>query len=720
MGKTLGSIIAVAAAIAVNVIPGVGQALSAAIGSTLATSLVASVTLYGLQSAASLLGIGASSSKPDTTETTIKTSRPPRVSAYGRSKLYGAYILYETAYNGTACDVYAVHHGKLDGIERYYLGDDQVTLTGSAVNQGSDGRYKGGAVHVYTTDGSVPGAGIPAISSLVPSWQGRGDGVVLLGLTAASVKAKNFQDVYPQSTVPTPSIVARWQKCPDPAAANPLDESGWTWTENGVRHLLHYKLVREGPRPVMPRSDPGYAAALLALRTAWWARKIAPTLSYWIEAAAVCDSARALKAGGTEPLYRSAVSHKHTDQHKDPQAAILATFDGWMAPRSDGAIVIFAGKYYAPNPADLIGPDEIVSYTWEGGRVDDDQAVNEIICSYISADHDFNTVETDAWRDEDDIVDRGQVLSAPLDAQVPSWGQSRFLAKRRMARTNSPNRGTITTNIAGRKARGKRYIPLHLEEAGTVFFSGVAEITALTRNIRGGVTFSWVAVDPNIDNWNPAADEGDAAAKGNRVAPAPLIAPEITDAVAAFDGDGVRIQLTVDSDDRSDLQWYVHWRLAGATVWGPDEEYTDTDPGVAVLLRTNLVPADTNIEVQVAYQTGDGRFSDWSDTETVDTSTSSLAPYPSTGLTATGGAGSATVAWRNPTSANFSYTRVYRNTTASFGTAAQVGGDIVGGLGQVQQITDTVAAGTYYYWVRAYSNANVPAPATGPQSATVT
>ena len=57
MGKTLTSIIAVAAAVAVNVVPGVGQALSAAIGTSLATSALAAVTVYGIQSGASLLGI---------------------------------------------------------------------------------------------------------------------------------------------------------------------------------------------------------------------------------------------------------------------------------------------------------------------------------------------------------------------------------------------------------------------------------------------------------------------------------------------------------------------------------------------------------------------------------------------------------------------------------------------------------------------------------------
>lgn len=619
MGKTLVSVIAVAAAIAVNVIPGVGQALSAAIGSTLATSVISAVTLYGLQSAASLLGLGASSAKPETTETAIKTSRPPRVSAYGRSKLYGAYILYETAGNGTAVDVYAVHDGRIDGVEAYYLGDDTVTLTGTTVNQGPDGRYKGGAVNVYTTTGAVPGAGIPAITGLVPSWTGRGDGVMLLGLTAKAVKAKDYQQVYPQSTVPIPSVVCRWQRCPDPAAADPLDESGWTWTENGVRHLLHYKLVREGPKPALARSASGYAAQLAALRAAWWARKIAPTLDYWIAAADDCDDAIALKAGGTEPRYRSAVSHKHTEQHKDPIAAILATFDGWIAPRADGALVVYSGRFVEPDEADLIGPDEIVSYTWEGGKVDDDQAVNEIICSYISAEHDYNTVECDAWRDEGDITQRGQVLSAPLDAQVPSWGQSRRLAKRKMARTNSPNRGTVTTNIAGRKIRGKRYIPLHLEEAGTVFYSGPAEIVALTRNIRGGVTFSWVAMTADIDAWNPTTEEGAPAATGTRVASEPLETPEITDAEAATDDTSVRLALTVAGPDRDDITWFAHSRVVGAAVWGPDEQYTDTDPGASVELLTSPVTQDAMVEVQVAYAVGDGRVSDWSDPVEVDT-----------------------------------------------------------------------------------------------------
>lgn len=720
MGKFLGAIITTIAGVALMFVPG---------GLALGASLIAS----GLgQFIVTLLTPGAP--KPETTTTAIKTSRPPRVSGYGRSRMFGAYVLYEAVPAAAAAgwvggggdvavDVYAVHEGKIDGIETYYLGDETVTLSGNVVNEGSDGRYRDGAVRLYTTDGSSPGAGFPALESLLPGiWTSnhRGDGVAAIALTATGVKAKTFQETYPSSTVPTPSIVARWQRCPDPAAADPLDESGWTWTENPVRQLLHYKMVREGPQPAIDEDDPAYPAQLAALRLQWWNRKIAPTLQYWVDAAGVCDEAVALKAGGTEARYRSLVSHKHTDKHEGVIANFIATFDGWICPRNDGALVIYAGKYYAPDPVDdLIGPDQIVSYTWNGGAVDDDIAINEVVCSYASAEHEYNSAECDAWRDEADIAARGQVLSDAQEIAVPSHGQSRRLAKRKIQKMLAADRGTVTTNLAGRHVRGKRYIWLTIAEAGTTFYDGPAEIVKMSRALQGGVTFEWVAADPNVDAWNPASEEGEPAALGDRVAPTALVAPAISAYSVSFDGTGARAELTVDGPDRSDLTWYVHWRVQGAGVWGPDEPSSDTDPGVAVTLATSYLAPDADIEIQVAYQTGDGRFSEWSATETISTDTSALAPAPATNLSAADGTGSSVVTWRNPSTSNFSYVRLYRGATTSFGSAAQIGGDILGGLGEVMTVTDAVAAGTYYYWVRAYSGAGVAAVPTGPDSAVV-
>lgn len=680
-----------------------------------------------------LLGIGPKRPKPDTTVSSVKTSRPERVSAYGRSKLYGAYILYEvaavSAHSGLksssggdiAVDVYAVHDGELDAVEIRYLNDEVVTVSGSVVNEGTDGRYKGGVVHFYVTDGSAPGGGIPVLEDVLPgvwSTAHRGDGVVLMCVSANSVKAEDFQKVYPQSAVPIPSIVARWQHCPDPTAPDPLDESGWTWTENPVRHLLHYKLVREGPKPPLAKDAPGYAAELAALRSAWWAARIEPTLDYWIAAAADCDSGRALLAGGTEPKYRSCVVHKHTDEHAGPIADILATFDGWLSPRSDGALILYSGKYYDPTVA--IGPSEILSFTWDGGDVDEAEAVNEVICSFISSEHSYNSVEGDAWRDEADISRRGKILSTTLDAQVPSIGQSRFLAKRLMARKNAKHRGTVVTNIAGRIAQGERFVDLHLEEAGAVFYSGPVEITSLTRNLKGGVTFTWVAADPEIDSWNPATEEGNTPPAGPSYPPGTLDPPTIDDFSTLYDGTGLRISLRALGPGRGDLTWYTRARAVGATEWGPDERYTAADTGTAgeAALTSGAIVVDTSVEIQTGYTVGSGDFSGWSDSAVIDTSTSAVAPGDPTDFSGVATADDvndyAELTWRNPSTTNFAYVKVYRDTDATFAGAIQVGGDRYGGIGAVDTFTQIRPSGSWYYWVQAFTTTGVASNLIGP------
>lgn len=94
MGRTVTQILTIGAAVAVNFIPGVGQAISGTLvgalgsaGATIATGLTTALSVAGLQSAAGLLGLGPSSPKPEATSTAIKTPRPVRVSAYGESRL---------------------------------------------------------------------------------------------------------------------------------------------------------------------------------------------------------------------------------------------------------------------------------------------------------------------------------------------------------------------------------------------------------------------------------------------------------------------------------------------------------------------------------------------------------------------------------------------------------------------------------------------------------
>lgn len=483
------------------------------------------------------------------------------------------------------------------------------------------------------------------------------------------------------------------------------DPDSWKWSENVALHTAHYYLVRWNKD---------------------WDTHFAPTLSYWTAFADDCDEAMPLKAGGTEPRYRAALAHKHTDAHKVTIGNLLACCDGFVAPRADGALVPWSGRFVEPDPADLIGPDEIVSFGWDDGVVDEDQ-INEIAISYLSADHDYSVVDATAWRDEGAISAAGEVKSTPLENSVPSHAQGRRLAKRLLAKTMAPYRGSINTNSKGRKIRGKRFIPLHIEEAGAVFYSGPAEITRLTRNLNtGGVTFDWISADPNVDAWNPATEEGDPAPVGEKPAPVALVAPVIDNAVptlAEDSGDGtagVRIVLDITAPDRDDLTWFVHWRVQGAAVWGPDAEFSDVDAGAAVQIITDFVSVNALIEIEVAYVVGDGRVSPWSLTETVNTSTASLAPSPNTAFTAAGGSGSVSGSWSNSTSGNFGHSELWAGATADIGDAAQIGSDYTGAAGAVEPFTASLSAGTYYLWTLAYNAADSAHSATGPVEVTIT
>jgi len=426
----------------------------------------------------------------------------------------------------------------------------------------------------------------------------------------------------------------------------------------------------------------------------------------------------------TEPRYRGLVSHNLTDAHKATTARLTACFDGWIAPRADGALVVYSGRYYPPTV--YITSDEIVSCTLQEG-VNDEDAVNSIAVTYFSRENGWQAVATDNWEDEDNIESSGQIKSDSLSDDVPSWGQARRLAKRKMARVMAPFRGTVVTTSAGRIARGERYVWLTYIEAGVTFFDGPVEITALTRNLStGGVTFQWVAVDEDIDAWNPATEEGSPAATGDVIASEPLETPVISSAVAEFGFDsgagtqGVCIDITTSAPDRADVTWFARTRTVGAAVWG-ERTYGDIAQGPTAEIVTEFVAADTMVECEVSYQVGDGRVSDWSVAAVVDTSTAGLAPAQVTSLSATGGVGTGTVSWQNPTSPTLAYERLFRGTTNVFSAATLVGGNHAAGLGATESVTTTgMTPGTYYNWVQTYNSAGAGGTPRGPVSFVVT
>lgn len=738
-----------------------------------------------------IAGALAKTPKPEQTESAIKSPIPERVSGYGTGRHHMAYALYATASDGTAFDVGVFHDGQIAGIDGRYLGDKKVTVDGSGwVQAGEAGQFDGGKgwqiVRIGTTLGLPTETAFSTVVSALPDqWTAdhRGDGCVTGFVRSGQVKSVDYQKVYPSggpNQMPL-SLVMRRQLCFDwrDPAQSPTDPTTWTYTENAILHLAHYELVRDNKSwdthfaPTLAywtaaADDCDIAVPLKGVQTILTAAvshgtgtlplssvaglsagmtiSISATGNTSLTETRTVSSISGLNvvvpslsndhplgsqvtwsSGGTpatEPRYRSCVAHKHTDPHKGVVANLLACCDGWIAPRSDGALVVYSGRYYAPTVT--IGPDQIIAYSMQDG-IEEESAVNQLAVTYISANHDYNTVDTDAWEDDDDISARGKVLADQLANQVGTHSQARRLAKRFMAKSMAPKRGTCTTNAGGRIAIGQRYVTLRLIDAGTTFLDAPVEIMApVKRNMQtGGITFNWVLADPNIDAWNPTTEEGEPAPVGNRIAALPLDPPVITSALANYGADsatgspGVFLDLIITGPDRTDLTWYARTRQTGAATWG-ERQYTDVDPGSTVEIATEFVPIDTSIEVEVAYQTGDGRISDWSTLSTVSTSSAAIPPAKATGLAATGGVGTATIVWNNPTSANFAKSRLFHGTTTVFGSATQVGSDIVGVAGGTESHASTETAGVRYFWVTTVSTGGIAGSPVGPVSATVT
>jgi hypothetical protein len=558
--------------------------------------------LIGLSVSSQIKSVFGGTPTPQTEPASSQARNPtqPRTYIRGRRRSYGTLTFFDTSSTGAACDVISFNDGR-GTVVAVYLNDDLVTLVGNVVQPLADERYGGSKVHVGFTSGAPTETAFSEVVGLYPGiWTTghRGDGVLSGYLVKYPTSNDDFLKVYPQGDNIALSAVIDSSGLYDPrlTGQNWADDTTWTGPfDNPILILLWYRVIVRGED---------------------YATRIAPVISYWIAAANLCDSPRALKAGGTEKLYRAWLMWDSTAKPHEVEAEILKTCDGWISDTVDGRLIVFAGQVYPPTIT--LTTDQIVGYEVQSFVYDEDR-LNEIVVSYVSAPNDYNTVEASSWRDDDDIATRGRINSTSFSPQAPSHAQGQYLARRFAVRQNAPFRGTVSTTFGGRDVIGHRYIHLTIIEAGAPFFDGIAEITACERNPQtGGANFTWVSADAAVDNWIAAVDEGDPAPVGELTPLEPLETPTILTADQIFYDYGAQIDLSVSGPARDDLTWFVRWRVSTDVAWNTSST-TDLDPGVPVALITPIVPLNVDVDVQVAYQIGDGRTSSWSATETVDT-----------------------------------------------------------------------------------------------------
>jgi hypothetical protein len=537
--------------------------------------------------------------QPDT-QVPIKQSVKQRRSAFGRVKVGGLYALFE-ANEKISVDVLALLHGKSQGFVQHYLDDDKVTvnaLTGGVTCPEDPRKYdSGGApgdrVFIFTRLGAATETAYAQVTAQIPSWDAdhRGDGVTSMALICKQSKAKKQAEDFPNG-LPKPSPVIDAQLVFDPRDEAQVqgDKSTYAFSRNGALHLLAYLTDAEGGM--------GHD----------YASKIAPHLDTWIATADDCDLAEAT-IDGTEPRYQCGGSYDHDTAPGDVIAAILSTFDGFLAPAGDGAFVLRPGRFVAPTVT--LRDQHVLRYSLQH-FLPDEQATNEYVVSFIDPAADFNQGDAGVIRDEADIAARGVVRSTGLELDwVQSASQAIRLAKRRLSRSTQQLRGTITTNLYGLQVPGERYLTLDLSD-NPLLADLVVEVTGpVQMDLANGMfSFPWIAADVTIDDGDPGAEVTPPPTPDPRPVPAGLAAPTITGVTPIYEhasssDTGARLSIDVSAPLDADVEWLFRWRVVGSTFYHEGAS-TDVDDGAAVTLVTGFVTANADLEVEVAYVTAAG------------------------------------------------------------------------------------------------------------------
>jgi len=539
---------------------------------------------------------------------------PDRVSGYGRARLGGAYMLYETdgTNEGLALNVFAMHDGLIAGWGAIYLNDQTVTVGGDTyVESGPDLRYGklGDLVRIETRLGEPTETNYGAVTAARPDvWpsNARGDGIASLMMIAKAKEKEQFQRDYPNG-LPLPSAVGDLQYYWDArlgargTITTDADKSASaTWVGGGrnpIWQLLDY----------MTNEETGMGLPL---------SRFLPNIAAWEAAADVCDEPVPLAAGGTVPRYESGGSYLHSTAPADVIATMLATCDGWMAQDATGCFTVEAGEYIEPTV--VIGEAHIVSLSRQFYR-EDERATNEIIVSYTDPTFDFTEVETTPYRREADIAARGDVRSQPLSLPwVQNNSQARRLAKIAAYKATAPVSGTITTTLDGLRAWGQRRIRIQAPSDGATMADIVVDCLPLTLNPDMTVSIPFVSCDPEAYDWT-TAEETEGAGEDTRPPDTPPETPVIDD-IQAFDVTDATARLRIYIEDATPgLTYVTRWRVTGEPSWTNDAEQTTQDGTPHDFIETGLVFAEL-LDVQVALITAGGFQSEWSLTFPVDAS----------------------------------------------------------------------------------------------------
>jgi len=691
---------------AANLAAAIGSS-SAFVASVIGTVIVAAGT-YIIQSV--LMG-GVRSPSMEAGKTNVKISDPPRWLHAGRARSGGGAMFGEFDAQGRFWYIVANSDEILQPSYGYFLDDEPVTVGADRYVQQKEFRLKEnkdkdpadadgqgkGYVRLWTTTYSeanpVP-PGIAELTAALPQWTATEH--LLAGTTYTVVcmdalKIEHRYKIYRWRGPfglgePAISVLGDWANVYDPRDPSQV-----------LGNRSTYKPSRN-------------AALIWAwFRTHPFGRGKPESSINWQrigEQATICDQ-DVEGIEGTQKRYEAGVSIVDSKRRVDAEKEILLACDGQIVFDEDGKSWVRVGYWYTPTLSFSRNRDIMAMSSVEAQ--DGESETQGVIVKYTEPDANYTVQPSAAWINPlyYDPLTTPKFLTVEIQA-CQNHNQAMRLAKGIGMRSQPRHKIGPTVNLRGLQARHERIITMNYDNT----FAGDYEIATPVELDGAGIFTGFGAVPISSSRWTLLAGEEQ---------PKPVVDGSTTTAAyPAITGENVylsdgAIRIDFPALARDDATYTAEYILT-ADITGDE-----SDPWMPMSINQTTATSGLLLEgqdytVRYRYVTTAGRGPAF---EYAVQSTTAVLP-PATNLTIEGGTGQATVTWKNPNDLRFFSSDVWRNSSSDFGSATKVVDSFGGGVGQVQSVEDTVAAGTWYYWVVATDGADLEAAPTGPVSGTVT
>ena len=673
---------------------------------SIATAIATTALTVGLQ-----MMLAPKPPTPEDAKYAMRQPIPYRIWGVGRTRMSGALVFYDSTANSAGLGkVHAIAGHRVKSFNRFWLHDDEVTFQADGITVNNKGdRYKDDSVRIITRLGLNPETAYAEVISAFPNqWtvNHRGDGQASLAMLANAMRAKDQAKTFPYGP-PEASAEVDLAYCWDPrdSAQDPEKPSTWAWTQNPALHIIWHLCFNEF----------GYGLD--------YKRAILPVVDLWNEEADICDEDIPNAGGGTHKRFQCNGFDTTENGPKAGLNAMLATCDGHLVSRGDGARILTVGKFREDRVV-TITDDDIVGHQIQYDVLFDEEC-NRLVPKFNYPEIGYSTSDTDFFEDVSRQLTAGRVLPQDGNYQwCTDWRQARFLGKRDWLRIQEKARGTLNVRLSGINAVYARWIRLETpKRIPTLNGSLIENRKSILDLMKGGFSLDFIKHPDDIDAWTPATDEGQQPPVPTPSDPDEIYTPVINLVQAKSKSGSVYIRVVIVDPDVDSYTPVVRYRVSDNGTGSPGawvaQEFPDAEPsGGFINLNTNVVPPDQDLDLQVAFKTSGGSYGDWSSTATV---TSTVYPDPPADVTdvsasAVTVAGQVVFEWTAPNDDSYGGAQIYWSETNSF-SAATLYATRYGSPGDtVSSRLTGLTAGTRYGWIVAINKSGKVgnAIATGP------